>query len=88
MENLSVRILKRISSQVILQDKYPKPIKRVMGVDAAYFDDYAITSGIVLSWPEMEVIEKTILKRKVYFPYISGYFSFREGPLIIRLINI
>lgn len=60
----------------------------IAGVDASFIkkndQDYILTVIVVLSFPELEIVEKKYLTNKVNFPYIPGLLSFREGPSFIK----
>jgi deoxyribonuclease V len=42
---------------------------------------------VVLSYPEMEIVEAASYESELAFPYIPGLLSFREAPLIIELFG-
>jgi deoxyribonuclease V len=57
----------------------------IAGVDVSV-DRWAKTGTgavVVLSYPEMAVIEKQVVGRRIEFPYVPGLLSFREAPLIL-----
>lgn len=62
-------------------------IKTIAGVDVAYFKKNDIEYGIccidVFDMNTFKIIEKEIYFSIVDFPYIPGYLSYRELPLII-----
>jgi hypothetical protein len=39
---------------------------------------------VVLSFPQLEVIEVQAVEGEVTWPYVPGYLSFRELPLVLR----
>ncbi len=61
----------------------------VAGVDVAYEPGgaRAYPAVVVLSWPELEVLEEKTLELPVSFPYLPGYLSFREVPLIKEVLK-
>ncbi len=42
---------------------------------------------MVLSYPELEIIEESLVDGEVTFPYVPGLLSFREGPLLERAFS-
>jgi len=60
----------------------------IAGVDSSFFkikeEEFALTVIVVLSFPELEMVEKKHLTNKVNFPYIPGLLSFREGPPFLK----
>ena len=46
-------------------------------------NDMGTGAVVVLSYPELELVETRIAKEKIEFPYIPGLLSFRESPLTL-----
>ena len=61
-------------------------VKTVGGGDVAYSKDgkYCFGAIAVLSFPDMEILDKATADGKIPFPYIPGLLSFREGPILIK----
>ncbi len=60
-----------------------KEIKFVGGMDCSYKEDYIYGVSVVLSYPELKLIDLGIHKKKVNIPYIPGFLSFREAPALV-----
>ncbi len=60
----------------------------IAGVDSSFYtkDDkeYIMTVITVLSFPDLEYVEKKYLSNRVTFPYIPGLLAFREAPSFIK----
>jgi deoxyribonuclease V len=57
-------------------------IRLVAGADAAYAQDTIYAAVVVMTFPGLDVVEKTCTVQEIPFPYIPGLLSFREGPAI------
>jgi deoxyribonuclease V len=62
-------------------------IRHVAGADAAYTDDTIYAAVVVMTFPGLDVVEKTSVVQDIPFPYIPGLLSFREGPAIIEAFS-
>jgi deoxyribonuclease V len=85
--NKLMKIQNEIAKDVIEVDNFEKPIKIISGIDIAFLNELAIIACVSVDSKSLKIVNKRILTKKVKFPYISGFLSFREGPLIINMIN-
>lgn len=72
----------RLRTQVISTDRFGT-INTVAGVDIGLKKDTAIASVVVLSFPELQVVDSVVTASPVRFPYIPGLLSFREIPPLL-----
>ncbi|MEW6002496.1 MAG: deoxyribonuclease V [Nitrospirota bacterium] len=67
------------------------PLKKnpryIASVDASFTDDKVIAVACLYKYPELVYLGHEVAIRKVVFPYVPGYLSFREGPAIIEAFN-
>jgi deoxyribonuclease V len=70
----------------LVQKALPKNIKYIAGVDVSFnkFEKDVYAGIIVLSYPDLAVVEYQVAKMEVNFPYIPGFLSFREIPPLIK----
>ncbi len=82
-----------LQKQMVTQIDYQHPIDirsvtRVAGVDVSVKPDpetgkdMSQAAVVVLSFPDMQVIETSLAQMPTPFPYIPGLLSFREGPVL------
>ena len=78
----------QLQPQVIKEDRLDE-VKYVAGVDVGFEDNYTISKAAVavLSFPQLELQEKAITKIPTTFPYIPGFLSFREIPVILEALE-
>lgn len=78
-----------LAGQVCLENVTPmEKMKRISGVDLAYWHrdgrDYAVCSIVTFDEETREIIEVKNCTDEITVPYIPGYLSFRELPLILK----
>ncbi len=76
-----------LAKKVVTEDRLPKEIKRVAGVDVAYQDDWAFGAVAVLDYLSLKVLETQTSIQKVKFPYVPTLLAFRELPLALSAIR-
>lgn len=85
----AIELQKQLAFEVIPNDKFNEPVKTVAGIDLGY-DLKTNTSRavvVILSFPGLELIEKSEAILPIQFPYISGLLSFREIPVAIKALE-
>jgi len=60
-----------------------RKIRTVAAVDVSFIKKTAIGVAAVFSCPDLELIEERIFVSKPKFPYVPGYLTFREGPIML-----
>jgi len=78
-------IQEKFRNRVVAANKLSK-VRYVAGIDIGFEDQGKITRAAiaVLSFPELELAEKQIIRDTTRFPYVPGYLSFREVPAAIK----
>ncbi len=62
------------------------PAERVAGLDCAYRGNFVACAGVL--WERSgRILEARKVEGKVLFPYLSGFFAFREGPWLVALLR-
>jgi len=91
--NVSIRQAKEI--QLRLRDMIEpvwdgRKINIVAGADVGFPDKNTVLAAVVvLSFPDLEIVERSVSTQDCTFPYVPGYLSFREVPgLLSALENI
>jgi deoxyribonuclease V len=77
----------RLSEKIIFEDRLPKRISSVAGVDIAYADDMSIGAVAVLDYDSFKLVEKQTAICKTRFPYVPTLLSFRETEPAILCIR-
>jgi deoxyribonuclease V len=64
-------------------------VRCIAGADASYSPDGRTVHAAVavLGLPDLNVLERCWVSREVPFPYVPGFFAFREGPALISAVG-
>ena len=84
----AVRAQKVLREKVCIQP-LRKKVRRIAGADLAVFRNRqtAYAGVVVMSYPDLSVLETCWEQVDVSFPYIPGLLSFREVPVLIRVFE-
>jgi len=63
-----------------------KPVRFIAGCDVSMnrFAKEGFAGFVVMTYPELTVVETSVVKGPLPFPYIPGLLSFREIPLLLE----
>ena len=66
-----------------------RPVKTAAGLDCAFdkAGGHVLAAAVVLSFPELEVIETASACVPLTFPYVPGLLSFREAPACLAAVK-
>ncbi len=76
----------RLKERLVLSPS-AKEITLVAGADVSFSvgdKEMLLGAVVVLRFPELSVVEEVVSSRRVRFPYVPGYLSFREAPPLIE----
>jgi len=77
----------RLSKRIVFEDKLPRRIRYVAGVDVAYAKNLSIGAVAVLDYDALRLLEVKTAVCETRFPYIPTLLSFREVPPAISSIK-
>ena len=83
----AIELQNKLKERIILKKITLNKVKLIAGVDVSVKDDLSKAAIVVLSYPNLEIIETASSIVKTSFPYIPGLLSFREGPVILKCIK-
>ncbi len=80
----AIALQKELAQRIIRTDQLNE-VKRVAGVDMAINETSGMARAavVLLSYPEMEIIEKHVYEEPIRMPYVPGLLSFREAPAVL-----
>jgi deoxyribonuclease V len=84
----AIQIQEALKDQIILKKPFSK-VRTIGGGDVAYSKNENRLFGaiVVLSFPDMEILDMATADGKIPFPYIPNLLSFREGPILIQIFE-
>ena len=83
--NAAIALQSQLASRVIRTDQLKGEVRRVAGVDMAINEESGMARAavVLLSYPELEILERHVYEEPVRMEYIPGLLSFRETPCIL-----
>lgn len=80
----AIAIQQQLRERVKRENDLPE-IRYVAGVDAGYDNASGMTQAAVavLSFPDLQLCDRAIVRRPTSFPYVPGLLSFREVPAVL-----
>jgi deoxyribonuclease V len=81
----AVALQHQLVTEIIYDQPLPlNTIRYVGGVDVSVKENESQAAVVVLSYPELQVVETVLARQPTPFPYIPGLLSFREGPALVE----
>lgn len=81
-------IQEELAAEVECTDRFG-PVRHVGGVDIGFEAGGHITRAalVILSFPDLVLIEHVIARQPTRFPYVPGLLSFREIPALLQALD-
>jgi len=81
----ALAIQERLRRRIIRRGR-PRKVRLAAGADVSYEkrDNRFYAAVVVMSFPELEIVEEVWAAGVARFPYIPGLLTFREGPVLVR----
>ncbi len=85
----AILIQEQLRHRVVMEDRLPR-IRHVGGVDVHFGrgGEHARAAVVVMSFPDLQLIEQAVARIRVEFPYVPGLLSFRELPPVLAALRM
>jgi deoxyribonuclease V len=80
----AIALQHELAQRIVLEDRLGE-VHFVAGVDMAINENNGMAHAavILLTFPELEIVERHIYEEPIRMPYIPGLLSFREAPCVL-----
>jgi deoxyribonuclease V len=83
----AIKIQGQLKTKIKLK-KFPLNPKLIAGVDVSFKKGKALGAIVVMSLPELKMIEVVHKISRASYPYIPGLLTFREGPVLEKCFRV
>lgn len=85
VEPAEAKALQRELAKRIIREDRLGEVRHIAGVDMALNEESGMARAavVLLSFPELEIVERHVYEEPIRMPYIPGLLSFRELPCIL-----
>jgi len=80
----AIALQHELAQRIVLEDRLSE-VHFVAGVDMAINENNGMAHAavVLLTFPELEIVERHIYEEPIRMPYIPGLLSFREAPCVL-----
>ncbi|HLG79189.1 MAG TPA: deoxyribonuclease V [Ktedonobacteraceae bacterium] len=80
----AIALQHELAKQLVLEDRLGE-VRYVAGVDMAINEEHntARAAVVLLTFPELELVEQRVYEEPIRMPYVPGLLSFREAPSVL-----
>lgn len=79
-------VQEELRQKIKIAPLHKKP-EYIAAADAAFTDNRVIGAVCIYKYQGLEYLDHAIAIKKITFPYVPGFLTFREGPAIIEAIE-
>jgi len=78
----AAELQRRLAGRVETRNRFGA-VRLIGGVDASFKGDRARAAVVVMTFPDLRLVEDRVAESRVTFPYVPGLLSFREIPALL-----
>jgi deoxyribonuclease V len=80
----AIALQRELAQRIVVEDHLGE-VRHVAGVDMAINEENGMARAavVVLTYPELEIVDRRIYEEPIRMPYIPGLLSFREAPCVL-----
>ncbi|MFZ1947383.1 MAG: endonuclease V [bacterium] len=80
--------IQRRLSPMVAETWDGRAIGAVAGADVAFPDKSTVLAAVVvLTYPDLRVVERGVVETRCAFPYVPGLLAFREAPALLEALG-
>lgn len=83
----AIEIQRQLAARVIATNGFdPESVRTIAGIDVSLKEE-GQAAVAVLSYPDLQPVDRAVASAKLMFPYVPGLLSFRETPLVLAALE-